>query len=66
MWRDLRQELLERFGGVQSLDHTVLTLFVQRPLCAFELVLYPALLGEILDVHVLDADGSAVRIAQHV
>ena len=33
---------------------------------ALDLLLDPALLGGLLDVHVLDADGAAVGVAQHV
>src|SRR5215211_2634150 len=33
---------------------------------ALDVALDPLLLGRVLDVHVLDTDGAAVRVAQHV
>ena len=59
------QELLECLGRVQPLHDAPLALLGQLPLGAFQLGLDPALLGEVLDVHVLHADGAAVRVAQH-
>ena len=59
------QELLERLGRVEPLDDALLALLADGRLHAFDLRLDPAVLGEVLDVHVLDADRAAVRIAQH-
>ena len=59
------EELLERLGRVESLDDALLALLGDGRLHAFDLRLDPALLGGLLDVHVLDADRAAVRIAQH-
>ncbi len=60
-----RQELLEGLGRVQPLDDALLALLRHARLHAFDLGLDPPLLGEVLDVHVLDADRAAVRVAQH-
>ena len=59
------QERLERLGLVQLLQHA--QLLVVRGLLVLDLdvVLEPATLIGILDVHVLDADRAAVRVAQH-
>ena len=43
----------------------MLALLGHLGLATFELLLDPLLLVGVLDVHVLDADGSAVRVAQH-
>ena len=59
------EELLERLGGVQPLEDAVLGVLVERRVGTLDLGLDPALLLGVLDVHVLDADRAAVRVAQH-
>ena len=59
------EELLERLGGVEPLEDAVLALLVVADCDTFDLALDPALLLGVLDVHVLDADRAAVRVAQH-
>ena len=59
------EELLERLGRVQALEDAALGVLVERGVGAFDLGLDPALLLGVLDVHVLDADGAAVGVAQH-
>ena len=58
------EELLERLGGVETLEDAVLLLLRHRRVGAFDLALDPVLLVGLLDVHVLDADRAAVRVAQ--
>ena len=59
------EELLERLGGVEPFEDAQLGVLVQWFGPALDLGLDPALLVGLLDVHVLDADRSAVGIAQH-
>ena len=59
------EELLERLGGVQPLEDAVLALLRVLLDAPLEPLLDPLLLIGVLDVHVLDADRAAVRIAQH-
>ena len=59
------QELLEGFSRVDALEDPTLLVLAELEVHALQLVLDPALLCGVLDVHVLDADGSAVRVAQH-
>ncbi len=59
------EELLERLGGVEAFEDAVLLLLGHRRMGAFDLALDPALLVGLLDVHVLDADRAAVRVAEH-
>ena len=59
------EELLERLGGVEPLEDALLALLGDGRLHALDLGLDPALLVGVLDVHVLDADRAAVRVAQH-
>ena len=59
------EELLERLGRVEPVEDVALVVDVERLLAlALDLVLDPALLVQVLDVHVLDADGAAVGVAQ--
>ena len=60
------EELLERLGAVQLLEDVPLVVDGQLGVGALDLLLDPALLGRFLDVHVLDADGAAVGVAQDV
>ena len=58
------QERLEGLGGVEPVQDA--QLLGGRPLGgALDAVLDPAPLLGVLDVHVLDADGAAVGVAQH-
>ena len=59
------EELLERLGGVEPLEDAALAVLVELDVAPLDLGLDPALLLGVLDVHVLDADGAAVRVAQH-
>ena len=58
------QEPLERLGRVEPLEDAVLLLRRHRFLGALDPLLDPLLLVGLLDVHVLDADGARVRVAQ--
>ncbi len=58
------QEGLERLGGVEPAQDPQLLLAVGLGLRPLDPVLDPGPLVGILDVHVLDADGAAVRVAQ--
>ncbi len=60
-----RQELLESLGGGEPLEDVVLMLTVDRVRMTLDLLLDPALLGRVGDVHVFDADAATVGIAQH-
>ena len=60
------EELLERLGGVEPVQDVALVLDGQLGGSALDLLLDPALLLGLLDVHVLDADRAAVRVAQDV
>ena len=53
-------------AACEAIAHVAQVLDVELLLAlALDLLLDPVLLVEVLDVHVLDADGPAVRIAQH-
>ena len=67
-WPDVLggEELLERLGGVEPLEDVALVVGGELGRDALDLLLDPALLLGILDVHVLDADRAAVGVAQHV
>ena len=60
------QEALEHLGRVEAVEDVALLLEVERDGLTLDVLLDPALLLGILDVHVLDAQGAAVRVAQHV
>ena len=60
------EELLEGLGRVEPLEDVALVVGVELGDDALDLLLDPALLLGVLDVHVLDADGAAVGVAQHV
>ena len=60
------EEALECFGGVETIEDVVLLVAADRYGDAFDLALDPVLLGRILDVHVVDADGAAIRVAQEL
>ncbi len=59
------QEGLERLGGVEPAQDAQLLLALGLVVAALDPGLDPAALLRVLDVHVLDADGAAVRVAQH-
>ena len=59
------QERLERLRGVESAQDAQLLLAGGLGVRLLELLLEPGALGRVLDVHVLDADGAAVRVTQH-
>ena len=67
-WPDVLggEELLEGLGGVEPLEDVALVVEVELGRHALDLLLDPALLLRVLDVHVLDADRAAVGVAQHV
>jgi hypothetical protein len=56
------QVALERFGGSQTFEHPLFLVsrVVRLGMDALEAILNPALLGHRADVHVLDADRSAI------
>ena len=58
------EEPLEGLGGVQALEDVALLLGGRRRRTPFDVLLDPALLLGLLDVHVLDADRPAVGVAQ--
>ena len=60
------QEALEGLGRVQALEDVMLLLGREGARHTFDVLLDPALLLGVLDVHVLDADGSAVGVAKRV
>ena len=60
------QELLEDLGGVEPIEDVALLVVAQRGGNAFDMLLDPALLDRVLDVHVLDAQGPAIGVAQEV
>ena len=60
------EELLEGLGGVEPLEDVVLLVHADLDGDPLHVLLDPALLGGLLDVHVLDADRAAVGVAQHV
>ena len=59
------QEPLERLGRVQPLEEVAQLVRAELDLDPLDLGLDPALLVGVLDVHVLDADRAAVRVAEH-
>ena len=60
------EELFERIGLVEQVEDVDLLVAGQgEGFSALHLLLNPALLVHLLHVHELDADGSAVRVAQH-
>ena len=65
-WPDVLrgEELLERLGGVEPLEDVALLVGRRAVVDALDLLLDPALLLRLLDVHVLDADRAAVGVAQ--
>ena len=60
----LVEELLERLGLVQHEQDVALLVNVERGVDAFNMVLDPLLLYRIHDVHVFDADGTAIGVTQ--
>ena len=58
------QERLEDLGLVQLVQDPQVLLAGERLVRALDPVLDPLALGRLLDVHVLDADGAAVGVAQ--
>ena len=60
------QELLEGLRSVEAAEQEAHVLVRELDLDALDPLLDPALLLGVLDVHVLDADGPAVGVAQHV
>ena len=58
------QEALEDLGRVQPVEDVPLLVRTRRRRHPFHVLLDPALLVRVLDVHVLDAQGAAVGIAQ--
>ena len=60
------EEALEHLGGVEAVEDVALLLEVERGRLALDVLLDPALLLGVLDVHVLDAEGPAVGVAQDV
>src|SRR5690606_29914704 len=59
------QERLERLGLVELAEDAQLLVVVRLLVGALELLLEPVALLVVADVHVLDADRAAVRVAQH-
>ena len=59
------QEGLEGLGRVQPAQDAQLLLALRLGVRALDAVLDPLALLRVLDVHELDADGAAVRVAQH-
>ena len=62
------QVALERLGGRQAFEQTLLLVGAVAALAAdrFEAILQPAFLGDLVHVHVLDADRAAVGFLQRV
>ena len=60
------QEALEDLGGVQPVEQVSLLGLVEVGRHALHVLLDPALLGRVLDVHVLDAEGPAVGLAEQL
>ena len=60
----LVEELLERLSLVEHEQDVALLVNVERGVDAFDVVLDPLLLYRIHDVHVFDADGTAIRVTQ--
>ena len=58
------EERLERLGGVEPAQDPQLLLAGRLGVADLDLGLDPLALLGVLDVHVLDADGAAVRVAQ--
>ena len=59
------KEPLEDLCGIESAKDVQLLLDAQRRRNAFDMLLDPALLLRVLDVHVLDAERPAVGVAEH-
>ena len=59
------EERLERFSSVETTEDVTLLVRLDVRVRPLQLLLHPALLHRILDVHVLDADRSTVCVAQH-
>ena len=59
------QEALERLGGVQLVEDVALLVLGRLGRRALDLRLDPGLADRVGDVHVLDAERAAVRVAQH-
>ena len=60
------EESLEDLGGIEAIQDVPLLLGGDHGGHTFDMLLDPALLLDVLDVHVLDAEGPAVRVAQQV
>ena len=60
------EEALEDLGRVEAAEDVPLLLEVERAGLALDVLLDPALLLGILNVHVLDGERAAVGVAQHV
>ena len=60
------QEPLEHLGRVEPVEDVALLVDVEGAGLTLDVLLDPALLLGILDVHVLDAERAAVGVAQHV
>ena len=60
------QEPLERLGRVEAVEDVALLHGVERGGDALDVLLDPPLLLGVLDVHVFDAEGATVRVAQDV
>ena len=58
------EEGLQRLSGVEPSEDVALFVGFDGAVGALELLLHPALLDRILDVHVLHTDGAAVRVAK--
>ena len=59
------EELLQRLGGVQAVEDPPVLLRAELGGHPLDVLLDPALLARLLDVHVLDADRAAVGVPQH-
>jgi len=60
------EEALEDLGRVEQLQDVLLLVLLHGGRHALDLLLDPALLHRVLDVHVLDAERPAVGVAQDV
>ncbi len=58
------EEGLQRLSGVEPSEDVALFVGFDGAVGTLELLLHPALLDRILDVHVLHTDGAAVRVAK--
>ena len=59
------QERLERLGLVELVEDAQLLIVARLLVLDLDVVLEPLALARVLDVHVLDADRAAVRVAEH-